>query len=573
MKFLFSQNQLFVPEKFGQVIFTIEKREKTPSVSEREVDINIDNLDSKVDKTVLKEEIERNKEVLQKAKGEGDQISDIIKTNILRELPGSKARTLTVAQYGRRIDDIGKRSQGAINHWVQNYGKVMPDGWIDNLKIGAVVGTIAYGDTKGNMLGRLKNASKWAAGAAVLAHPAITGGLAGLMSFTGKTVLAPTLGVGIPNLIFTLIDNPSSLMRAIKKSGGRQTSIASTPIYELLTTGRTQTENLAKDLQTGSQDAFELRTKGMVIGDTNLNNVMNEIELYENYQKLGQPRTFPSSGITSAATFILQVAEHTLNDVELFEFRRAMWNKEASPAMIRRVLATNAEKDVLKFFEDNGMMSQLTNEMNAQRQKGKTSPTDLSKMFIDGTVEAGSPEFTGRNEKKGIRRFLSMGGGGMALALYAIAFLSVTGVMKVQDLAHPDFWKKKAPNTLKAPFRWVGSKWESFKKLFKKSPMKALSGMAKDKKWANSKERKAIMDLNKSDRKTIKTRFETFSNNKDAVYKNKVKEAKKLKGKEKRETLKKLKEQKVEMGRSQFESMFDGVSSKGKENLTFLSKK
>jgi len=578
MKFLFSQDHSFTPEKFGRVLF-IEVQGKKETIK-KPVGIPEEVFGNKMEKRNTELKLERKdlsksveKEQTLKMETAGNKIFNDIQSNIRKDLPKSQARTLTAVTYGRRIDDIAKRSQGAIDKWIKDYGRVIPsDGGMGNLKIAAVVGAVAYGNTKGGMLARLKNAAVWGAGAAAITHPAITGGLAGIMSFTGKTVLAPVIGVGIPNLIFTLIDDPRSIERALRKSARKQTSIDSTPIYQLLAKGETQRDALAKDLQTGSQNAFELRAKGLDIGDANLNNVMNDIEQYENSQRLGQPRTFPPRGITNAATFILQIAEHTLNEVELYEFRKAMWNKEASPGMIRRVLATNAEKEVLAFFEKNGMMSQLEAEMSKQSQQGVIPPAkvDLSKMFVDGTVDAGTPGFTPSNKKHGIRRFLSMGGGGMALALYAIAFLGITGLMNVKKIAQLDFWKKSIPKAAKAPFVWGAAKWENFKKLFKKSPLKELSGISKDNKWTTLEQRKVIKGLNKKDRKTVESRFNKFAKDKDDTYKNKVKGAKKLKGDQKKKALKDLKDKrKVKMEKPDFISMFEGVSDKAKKELNF----
>ena len=452
MKFLFSQDHSFTSEKFGRVIFEIEKEGKKEIKNPVGVPQEVfndkkekRNTELKLERKTLSNSVEKEQKL--KMETEGNRIFDEMQATIRKELPASQARTLTAVQYGRRIDDIGKRSQGAIDKWIKDYGRVIPsDGGVGNLKIAAVVATIAYGDTKGNMLGRLKNAAMWGAGAAAITHPALTGALAGIMSFTGKTVLAPVIGVGIPNFIFTLIDNPQSIVRALRRSGRKQTSIDSTPIYKLLAKGETERETLAKDLQTGSQNAFELQASGLVIGGPSLRNISSEMDAYENAQRLGQPRAFPDI-TTKSATFILQMAEHKLNEVELYNFRVAIHNEEASPEMIRRVLATNAEKDIVNFFTKNGKLKQLEAEMSAQTKSGVTPPSkaDLSKIFIDGTVETGDYQFGSNTQKHGIRRFMSMGGGGMALALYAIAFLAITGIMNVRKLAQPDFWKKDVP--------------------------------------------------------------------------------------------------------------------------------
>ncbi len=526
MKFLFSQDHSFTPEKFGRVLFVEVQREKPDGVPASEFDSNITNLDSKVDQTLLSKEV---KEQNEKMETEGNRIFDEVKANIRKDLPKGEARTLTAVTYGRRIDDIAKRSQDGIDQWIKDYGSVIPsDGGMGNLKIAAVVGAIAYGDTKGNMIGRLKNAAVWGAGAAAITHPVLTGGLAGIMTLTGKTVLAPVIGVGIPNFIFALIDNPRSIERALRKSARKQTSIDSTPIYQLLAKGETQRESLAKEFQSGSQNAFELRSKGLQINDDNLNKVMTEIEQYEKYQRLGQPRTFDSDRISNAATFILQMAEHTLNEVELYEFRKAMWNKEASPEMIRRVLATNAEKAVLSFFEKNEMMSQLETEMSTQTQKGVTPPAkaDLSKIFVDGTVDAGSSEFVGGNQKHGVRRFLSMGGGGMALALYAIAFLGLTGIMKIKKLAHPDTWTKTAPKLGKKVMSFALAPLTALGTLVKKRKAKGMLRQyrkAKPEPFTKTEQSAIWKKMTTEDKKTL------IAQTKDFVKKEKKENDKKFK--------------------------------------------
>ena len=117
--------------------------------------------------------------------------------------------------------------------------------------------------------------------------------------------------LGVPNFFITLIDNPKEIFDAVVQTkNGKNQSMGDTPIYKLLTTGHTSSQDLSKKLSTGTQNTLELVTNGLIIGDRNVRAVTKEMDLYENAKKNGrQPAAFSEKGVDSAATFILQISK------------------------------------------------------------------------------------------------------------------------------------------------------------------------------------------------------------------------------------------------------------------------
>jgi hypothetical protein len=515
MKLLFSQQNPFFLEQSGREIFNVEKKEIqkiAPGVQPKKFEQSTDKLESKIDQTQLSKSVEKEvkiKEGIEK----GDKIFEDIKRTILKELPASMAQKMTPEAYGQNIDNIGKRFSARINNWNNDYNKIVPNGWQEQLKIAAVVGTVAYGSTDGGVFTRLKSASTWAAGAAVLSHPAILSGLAALAKGVGQEVIVPAVET-IPNIIITMIDNPKSIWDAVVQTkNNKYQSVGKTPIYKLLTTGRTASHDLGKEISEGTQSTFELRAKGLSIGDENLRNVTNEMELYEEAKKRGESPKFPDKSIKGAATFILQMAEHKLNDKELAKFRVRLWNEEATPSEIRKVLATNAEREMLEFFKkDPTLWGKLKKEMNSLKSSTSALPkADLSKMFIDSTVSSGSAGFSLTGPKTGIRRFLSLGAGGMALAGYIISFLTVTTLMTLRRGIQPDFWKKTAPEIVKKPIKYGKGFLGALAGFVKRKQSRKLLKRYQGKNCFTEEEgKKLFKDLNKKDKEKLYSQTKDF---------------------------------------------------------------
>ncbi len=574
MKLLFTQSLQLFSEKSGRLFFAGEKVGGTEVVSANDVEKkdaeSVVKLGIKLEAKKLGKEVEEEqklkKAVFQK---EANVMSDKIINRVKSEMPESEAMKLTTAQYGTKLENIGKRFQAEVGDFTTKYAKVIPNGVMDNLKIGAVFGTVAYASKDGSMMERVGSAAKWTAGAAVLAHPTITGGLAKTLSFAGKEFVGKGF-VGVTNLIMEAIDNPMGLVDAMKNSNLNGKSISDTPIYQLLLHGKTANENFGKEVSVGMQNVFELRAKGLQIGDKNLHHVMDAIDLAEQDKLNGVPAAFDKTAIPSAATFIMQAAAHKMNEQEMASFRLKIWNREATPGQIRRVLANNAERDILTFFEENGMMDELQTEMTKQKvsisQSGiAPAQLDLAKTFIDGTAGKGVEGFNMKEKKHGVRRFMAMGGGGMALAMYVISFLTITGVMKLKGFAQPDNYTK-ALNAPKKAVSWVGAKWEGFKKKFRKSPVKTLAKLGKDEKYTDKAQMKVLGKLSKDERKSVGKKMDEWGKNKDAKLNDMKEEMKKLSGDAKKEKKKEIAKG-VNMTREQYWSMFDNVSIASKKAL------
>lgn len=586
MKFLFSQHQSFIPEQFGRVIFDgVEKKEtiSTPLEKEKQEALQpfqkeVSMLDVEVNQ---KKELKESLDPIEMAQNDADVISGLIEKDLGTE---EFAKKLTPQMYLDRMNNISKKYEGRIDTWYKNYGKVLPNGWEDNLKIGGVVGAVAFGNTKGGVLDRSKNALKWGSIVAVAAHPAITGGLAVVMEQVGK-VAAPTLGIAIPNLVFEMINNPGRLMTAIKESGNMDSyNVLNSPIGDLLLHGTSSQEKLTKEIQTGQQQPSVLRKEGLLRigggGKTEFNNILDEMELYET----GTSQTAFATGgggVEKAATFVSQMASHQLPAEELTKLRSRIWNEEGTAGDVRAVLANNSVEEVMRFFESKKQSDpDLWNRFQAELTKTKSlqipqiSKEELKEIFIDPTASAETGGFEMKDSKHGIRRFLSGGIGGAALSLYAISFLLISGLMKVKGLAQPETYTKKPKEKAEKVAKWGSETWKSFTELFKKSPLVAIAGISaeKGKEWTNKDDRNVIKSLRGNDKKTIVKRFRKWRDEKDETYKKRIKEeTKDLKGNEKENKKKDIK-QAVEMTQDQFKSMFDGVSSETKAKLSFLQK-
>ncbi len=515
MKLLFSHYNFFSSEQSGKGILNVEKKETQELISTEPIKKDLNDLSQKIEteeKQQLSQSVENEKKIKEGIEV-GDKIYDDIRHTIAQELPESKARQLTPEVYGQNIDNIGKRFALRISNWNKSYNQIIPNGWQESLKIGAVVGTFGYGSTEGNMMKRLQKASTWAAIAATVTHPKITSGLAIALRTAGEEVIAPVI-TGTGNLVVSLIDNPEEVWSVLKQTGSKKfQSPGTTPIYKYLATGQTESHDFAYELATGNQNAFELRAKGLEIGDDNLRNVMNEMDSYQDAKELGQSPEFSDRNIKSAATFILQMAEHRLDEKELAMFRVKLWNREAVPSEIRRVLATNAEREMLDFFkEDSSLWSKLQTEMSKQKQSGTPLPeVDLSKMFIDRTASKGAKGFSLSRPKRGIRRFLGMGGAGMALASGVIFFLTISGVMKLQKLAQPDFYKKSIPEKTKRTIKFGAKPLAALSAFLKKNKAKGILTHFQDEKTFTKAEQKLIWKkFSSEEHKILITQSEKF---------------------------------------------------------------
>lgn len=457
MKLLFTQPQSLLSEKSGNLLFALENVEgPTENVAETErKDLeNKAHLEARQEQADLVTEVQE-KLRINEAIEKGNLLFEKMQADIARELPEEQAKRLSPAQYGSKLEDIisGKKYQAQITEWWDNHGKLIPEDYTSNLKIGAAIGTVAFGSTAGGIKDRLTSAAKWGGLAACLAHPTLTTGIARTASTIGKDIVAPGF-VGATNLIIEAIDNPMGLAKAFKESNLNGRSISDTPIYQLLRHGKGSQENFTKEIATGTQSSFELQSEGLQISDPNLKKVMDAIELAKLNEQNGKPANFDRTAIPAAATFVLQTAAHKMGESEMANFRLKIWNQEASPNQVRKVLANNAEKEILTFFQkDPELWRELQSEMSRQRIENAKSGVsqkelDLAKTFIDQNAESGA-EFNLENKKHGVRRFMSMGAGGMALATYVISFLSIQGIMKLKGLAQPKTYSEKLPKLAK----------------------------------------------------------------------------------------------------------------------------
>jgi hypothetical protein len=459
MKFLFSQHQSFIPEQFGRVFVDgVEKNESGSASLEKEKEKQVFEPFRKdasllATETIVKKELNESLDPKEMAQNEADVISGSIEKDLGTE---EFLKRLTPQMYLERMNNISKKHEVRIDTWHKNYGRILPNGWMDNIRIGGVVGAIAFGNTKGGILDRSKNALKWGSIVAVAAHPAITGGIAVVMEKIGK-VAAPTLGIAIPNLVFTLINNPSRVMQAIKESGNMEVlNTFNLPIGKLLLTGTSSEEGALLEIQTGLQQPSILRANGIIQigGGTEFNNILDEMEMYET----GTSKTAfapGGGGVEKAATFVAQMASHQLPAEELLKLRSRLCNNESTGGDVRAVLANNSVEEVVRFFESKKQSDpDLWNRFQTELTKTKSlqipqiSKEELKDIFIDPSGN----NFELKDSKHGIRQLLSGGIGGAALSLYAISYLLISGLMKVKGLAQPDFYKEKAPKAAKKIF-------------------------------------------------------------------------------------------------------------------------
>lgn len=593
MKFLFSQHQSFLPEKFGRVVFDVIEKKEGVTISKEKEKVNLYNsfekersllaneTRAKQEQNPLSKEIE--KKATERAEKELDGIIKNAALEVESELSESEAKQLSAKAYLEKIPAWGEKILDDRNfqNWQTKYAKVLPNGWLDNVKIGGVVGTVVFGNTKGGILDRSKNALKWGSVVAAATHPGITGGIAIVMEKIGK-VAAPTLGIAIPNLIFELINNPGRVMTAIKESGNMDTyNLMQSPIGELLLQGTSSGDKMTEAIQMGQQQPSVLRKQGMlrIGGKTELNTILDEMDVYDS--GISKTAFAPGGGgVKKAAMFVAQMASHELSEENLQKLRSRIWNEEGTSGDVRSLLAHNSIGEVFRFFESKKQSNpDLWKRFQAELQKTKAlqvpqiSKAELKDMFIDPTVPAGTPGFQMKESKHGIRRFLSGGIGGAALSLYAISFLLVTGLMKAKGLAQTETYSKKPKEKGEKVAKWTSEKWKEFKDRFRKTPLKAIAGIAsnKENKWVeNSEDLKAIRALKGEDKKKVVKKFRKWRIEQDDAYKARVKEeTKNLKGKEKRKKEKDIK-QEVKMNKEKFHSMFDGISSKARATLKFL---
>lgn len=582
MKFLFSQYQLFIPEEFGRVVFDVEKREVEQDVflNTEKSDLATEAVTSSIKKEKKALKKESVKKGLEDAEREGELIIQKAVLDVRKDLSEAEAKKLSTAAYLEKIPDWGKKMLDDPNfqNWQTKYARILPNGWEDNLKIGGVVGVVSFGNTKGGMLDKTKNALKWGSVVAAVAHPAITRGLAIAMEKIGS-VAAPALGIAFPNLIFELINNPRRVFAALK--GTKSENILESPIGELLLHGNSSSDTLTKAIQTGQQQPSVLRANGLLrLGNnTELNTILDEMEAYDS----GVSTTAFSAqgnGVQKAATFIAQMSVHELSDDKLQELRSKLWNEKGNASDVRAVLAHNSVGEVFRFFESKKQSNpDLWNRFNAELKKTKElqiqpiTKEGLKELFIDPTVAAGMEGFEMKDSKHGIRQLLSGGIGRAALSLYAISYFLVYGLMKIKGVAQGETYTTKPKEKVKKVATWGSEKWKAFKDLFKKTPLVAIAGIAssKENEWVkDDKDLKAIKALSGKDKRIVVKNFRKWRIEKDDTYKKRVKEeTKDLKGKDKRNEEEKIKQQ-VEMTQDKFKSMFDGISSGAKDKLTFL---
>ena len=551
-------------EKGLDVVKTLtEKKEQEKKLNQLETNIKLNEARKETEKKYAEdtEVAETEKKVLL------NKISDKIKEDISPE----KAKNMTLSVYTEKVNTISGRFQAEIDDYNEKYVKLLPDSYVDNLKIGGVVGAVVYGSTADTPRESLKKAAAWGAGAALIAHPAIAGGLAKGLKFVGKEAIAPGF-VGATNLVMELIDNPKRLMEAVKNSDYKGKSFGETKIGNLLK-GSSSSEEFGKQLAEGQQNVLALEKQGLAVKDPDLKQVINVIRLTRQEEKTGKSISLDKSKfIPVVSKFLSGMESHVMSDKEMKAARFKIWNKEAAPSTTRKVLANNVTEDIRAFCEKHGLMGEIVKEQQKQEvelsKKGlKPEILDIAKTFIDTNAKEGEQGFDLSDKKHGVRRFMAMGAGGSAFALYIISFLTVNSFMKAKNLFRPSTYSSAVDKIKEAPSKWGSAAWEGMKKTFRKSPVRSLSKISKKNKWTTKEQRKLLSKLSKEDKKSVGKRLDNWSDNQDKVYKDKLASAtKNLRGKEKREAAKKVK-QEVEMTKDQFWSMFDGVSPDVKAKL------
>ncbi len=436
MKFLVGQHFLNDLETSGKSVFlNVPSAAPDKQKSSSEEEKNFPEITTEL--TSHSKEIER--KYLEEADREREKIQESIRQMLG---PEHAAQQLTLEQYKNKLQIIAAAHKDRVEDWSKKYEKWIPDNYWDNVKIGGIAGTIAYISSDGTVLQRMGKAAKWTAIGAVVTHPAITGSLTTISKTIGREVLAPGI-VGIGSAVVSLIDNPQEFWDAMSQSKDwHGKSVKDIPLYKLLVTGRTNAQDFSKELATGNQNAFDLRAQGLYIEDENLRTVMDDIELYRTKEDTSD---FPEETLDKAATFLLQTAEYSLSDEKMAAFRVKLWNEKATPDDIRHVLASNARRDTITFIEKNPKLwSQLQKKMQEKQESQiPVAQADLAKMFRDSTVSKNGTEFRFHKPKRGIRRFMSLGAGGASLAFYVLSFLTISGLMKVRNLAQVPWWKQQ----------------------------------------------------------------------------------------------------------------------------------